>query len=577
MPVLTLPFALIGLIALPAVAGIYLFRSRSKRRKVSSLMLWEIQRRSLASGVKRQRFEVPLLLLLELAALALMCLAAANPHVLRPDAREPLIVVLDDSFSMLAGARAAGMKELSLHFTDRKHESFQLITAGTSPRLLVPGAVGAGAARDALKEWTCLSPQADINKAIALAGAIGGPRAKILVVTDSPPAGEISGRIVWLALGQNLPNVAIVNAVRGPGRCLIELANFSSQSRDVALSINNASATTKTVTLEAQSTSRLTLSPADDNAPLVASLADDALAIDNSITLLNPSQTPVRVKLDISQARLLEMAHKACEASGIARIGDLAPDVVVTDSPPGAGADGAGEWVVRILSGAGEGVSYTGPFIVDHRHPLAQGLALDGVIWGAGQADETAGDAGVIWAGDIPLLTERRLASDRREICLRLSLELSNIHQSPNWPILFHNLLSWRRQAGQRLTGVNVRLGQTVGVKARPGQSVVRVVLPDGNAIDAPAPAGVAAINVSQVGLHQVDQAGDGCSFAAGALCADESDLSRLCGGQWGQWADQHALRMHYHSLAALIVLGAAGLVTLHGFLVHRRWGGAIQ
>ena len=44
LPVFLTPWALAGLVALPALAVIYYLRSRFRRQPVSSLMLWQRQR-----------------------------------------------------------------------------------------------------------------------------------------------------------------------------------------------------------------------------------------------------------------------------------------------------------------------------------------------------------------------------------------------------------------------------------------------------------------------------------------------------------------------------------------------------
>src|SRR5256885_15778308 len=86
-----------------AITAIYLLRNRFRRRAVSSLMLWRDAREAREGGTKVRRLHTPLLFFLELAALALLCIAAADPHVRTRQGARPLVVVLDDSFSMTAG------------------------------------------------------------------------------------------------------------------------------------------------------------------------------------------------------------------------------------------------------------------------------------------------------------------------------------------------------------------------------------------------------------------------------------------------------------------------------------------
>ena len=95
--------AIVAAAATSALAAVYLLRNRFRRRTVSSLMLWRDTREARDGGTRIRRPYLPLLFFLELLALALLCFAAAEPHVRMRHGARPLVVVLDDSFSMTAG------------------------------------------------------------------------------------------------------------------------------------------------------------------------------------------------------------------------------------------------------------------------------------------------------------------------------------------------------------------------------------------------------------------------------------------------------------------------------------------
>ena len=99
---LTHPLALIALTTVPALAAIYLLRNRFRRRAVSSLVLWRFHIQAKSGGAKIHRLQLPLLFFLELLAIVLLVTAAAGPRWKLPQSTRPLIVVLDDSFSMRA-------------------------------------------------------------------------------------------------------------------------------------------------------------------------------------------------------------------------------------------------------------------------------------------------------------------------------------------------------------------------------------------------------------------------------------------------------------------------------------------
>src|SRR5438876_10297452 len=103
LPLLTAPWALAALAALPALAALYWLRNTWREVPVSSLIFWMHQSESQASGLRMRRLQTPLLFFLEIAALLLLALAATGPRVDTGQGRWPLVVVLDDSFSMQAG------------------------------------------------------------------------------------------------------------------------------------------------------------------------------------------------------------------------------------------------------------------------------------------------------------------------------------------------------------------------------------------------------------------------------------------------------------------------------------------
>jgi len=104
--VLTSPLMLLGLLALPVLAAVYWLRSRSRRAVVSSLAFWTDQRSPRRGGRILHRMQTPLCFFLELLAIALLVTAAAGPAMLEREVVRPLMVVLDDSYSMLAGGVA---------------------------------------------------------------------------------------------------------------------------------------------------------------------------------------------------------------------------------------------------------------------------------------------------------------------------------------------------------------------------------------------------------------------------------------------------------------------------------------
>lgn len=161
IPVFAYPWAFWALLALLALAAIYWLWSRFRRHPVSSLMLWAEQRQIREGGLRFHRLQTPLLFFLELLALLLLVAAAAGPKVPAGESLRPLLVILDDSYSMRAGESESPGNRAIAGLTDElrrgRYDRVQLILAGQSPQVL--GSVSmADQAIALLKEWQCRAP-----------------------------------------------------------------------------------------------------------------------------------------------------------------------------------------------------------------------------------------------------------------------------------------------------------------------------------------------------------------------------------------------------------------------------------
>ncbi len=588
------PWAWLGLLALPAAAAIYWLRRRARRRPVSSLLLWREAPQSRASGRRVEHFEASRLLPLELLILALLVGAAAGPRLPARDSRRPLVVVLDDSFSMLAGGEAspcaaAGAALLRELESDR-HGAVTLVAAGERPRVLGEGtSAAAGDVAGRLELWRATSPSANLEAAIGLATDVAGGRARLLVLSDHPPPEEpAAGRLAWWAFGRALPNLALVGAVRGPdGRgetsdgLLVEVANYSPNAALARLAAAEGDG-------QAVEVARLRLAPGEVGRARFAvprgedarlRLAGDgnaggALEIDDRAILLPERSRGVRVALEIADPGLREQIRRALAASERAIFSPDGAELVITDA---AGADPEGAWSLRLVTG-GEAVPYLGPFVLDRGHPLTAGLGLDGVIWAAG-GGFTDG-APVVAAGEVTLLADRETAGSHR-LTLFWRPELSTLQRTPNWPILWWNLLEWRARSVPGVRAANLRLGgeATVGLVAghtsrrrRASDNWAELELPDGSRRRLATRGGSLKIAAEQAGIHRLSHGGRSDRWAVNALAAEESDLRRAASGRWGGWQDD-AVAGGWQRRGigwALLLLAAAGMV-LH--LVWSRKG----
>ncbi len=573
IPLLTYPLALIALATVPALAAIYILRNRFRRRQVSSLVLWRFHVQSKAGGAKIHRLQLPLLFFLELLALLLLIAAATGPRWKLPQSSRPLIVVLNDGFSMRAAQDGVSSQDRAKEFLEqlfrRQPPPFtRLILAGTEPRSLGSTATRWTEVNNLLSQWKCWSPDSAMDSAITLASEIGGGQANILVLTDRKPVDEkISNpRLEWQAFGRPLDNFAIINASRtafgDQDRCLIEIANDSDSTHSTHLLVSGTGNSPAEISLGPRQTQRLVFNVPSTAPSLHATLDPDALAADNEIELLPPIRKRVRVEVALTNKDLSAMVNRALDATGFRAALEQNPELVIhaDDSPVGSNT-----WDVTWSTLAATN-AYTGPFIVDNSHPLAEGITLDGAIWAAAAAANAPGDTPVILAGNVPLLSERADIIGRRHITLNLNPSLSTVEDTPDWPILFWDILSWRISEMPGLKDSNARLGTEIILKTD-GQPIA-ITQPDGAQISFPKVADQIAIDTPMPGIYSVAMGSVTNQFSVNTLAADESDLSHCASGQWGNWSDDPGQRLAETSAVWIFGLLALAFLTSHMYLV---------
>lgn len=575
IPFLLYPLALIALAALPALAAIYILRNRYRRRQVSSLLLWKFQVQSKAGGAKVHRLQLPLLFFLELLTLLLLVAAATGPHWKLPQATRPLIVILDDSFSLRAihakdSAQARAEIFLEKLFRQQPPPTTRLILAGAEPRLLGASVKTWPEVKDLLRQWQAWSPENMLDSAITLASELGKQQANILILTDQKPADEkISNpRIEWHAFGWPEENVALVNASRtafgDQDRCLLEVANFSANPRTskILVQAGTNAPQAQLVSLGAQDRQRLVFNIPSSTPSLRAVIEPDALTEDNEVQLLPPLRKRLRVQVALTNEAYSNLINRTLDATGLRAALSENPELVIQETDAVANSN---SWSLRCSLPAPT-TAFTGPFIVDSSHPLAAGIALEGVIWAGAALTNAAGDVPVILAGNTPLLSVREDAMGRRHLTLNLNPRLSTLTGTPDWPILFCNLLQWRAAELPGLKESNARLSAEVILKTT-GEPVT-VTLPDGSVNSFSKTADQLAIETPWPGIYSVTMGQTTNRFAVNPLAADESDLSGCAAGQWGAWSNDSERRLEERSLVWILGLLALALLTTHLYLI---------
>ena len=597
MWLLASPWALLALAAVPIVLGIYLFRTRSRRREVSSLFLWVDHHRAQQGGRRIEHLQLPLLILLELLVFALLALAAAGPSIRGTQLGRPLVLVLDASYSMTAALpgekspREQAETAMNEFFDSRATWPIQFVTAGAQPEVFGRRVRTPAEAKDVLRQWRCDAPNDSVMQAITFAATVAPADARILVLTDkAPPEPITQGRVEWRAFGKPQDNLAIVHANRTRqgerDRLLLEIANRSHSARTMNLVLLDVARGTivheTSQPLAAGELFRLRSTVPAGVEMLDVRLADDALLLDNRMPLLPPTAHQVRVRIDEAPADLRDRLRRAVETSGIGRIVTELPDLVFIDAaapstehenPAETGA--AVPWTVRVHSGGEDGDPLIGPFILDRTSPLTTGVSLEGIVWSIPPETMESPLPGlpVIAAADVPLLTEQTLRHGVKVFHLALQNRLSTITSQPPWPALIWNLLQYRNRHAPGVASPNVKLGTNVLFTAPVGERSATLTEPDGKSRVIPIRSGTAQIMTTQCGLYAIRCASETYSFAVGTLSVEESDLSEATSGTFGGWLDEETIRTDYYSIVWMLLLASLVVLAVHLAFLRRRDG----
>jgi hypothetical protein len=228
------------------------------------------------------------------------------------------------------------------------------------------------------------------------------------------------------------------------------------------------------LSLSAHESQRLVFNIPSSTPALRAALEPDALAEDNEVQLLPPIRKRVRVQVALTNENAAALVNRTLEATGLRATISENPELVIHETDTVVNSN---SWCLNWCA-AGATNAYTGPFIVDDSHPLAKGIALEGVVWADAGTTNSPGEVSVILAGNVPLLSVREDVAIRRHLQLNFNSNLSTLQSTPDWPVLFWNILSWRIAEMPGLKENNARLGTEVILKTA-GEAVT-ITQPDG-------------------------------------------------------------------------------------------------
>ena len=591
------PWGLLALLSLPTIFAIHLFLQRFKRHEVAGLFLWAPERRKALPGRRREPPRVSVSLILELLAAALLSFLLAGPRFGEALEVRHAVFVLDTSASMSAvhasgrTARDVAIENVRDVLEDLgRYGRATLILTGRKARILAGPAVVWHEAADRLTEWSCWRTRHDPDDALGLARRLAADTGELYLATDRLP-GAAPRDVTVIAVGEKRPNVGFVGANRSrapgkeSGKVFLRIENFSDRKARTILTIHagQTEITRKGLILSPGGRTLIEQEIPAAIPEVRAMLSDDALALDNAVVLMAPPARTVAVANLMPGGRERERIASALAAvQGIAHVAEsarahlvIAPAMRATEITTGYVRLGIGPIPLARQATAKpdkpqEGFkTFVGPFVGERTHPLLDGVALNGVIWG-GAAPYRRMATPVLSAGDIPLIFSPRTARGCTFI-LNLDLTRSNLHRSPDWPILISNAVEIARSHLPGLARRNFRIGEQVRfrlAKVAAGKYALR----SGDKKAKLAPIGDQLIMEPDLGVgpHEVMKDEETLAkFSVNFLDESESDLRSLDSGRISAAAEGRLVTLREESAS---IPGLLLLCALVGFLLMNWW-----
>ncbi|QDT17729.1 BatA domain-containing protein [Alienimonas californiensis] len=572
------PWGLLGLLAVPAVLWLHLYRVRFPPLAVGGLFLWDDAIRRPAGGRTRDRLRPTASLWLELLAALALGLLLGGPRVSWETTAPHLVAVLDGSASMAATTVPAVGGQPAPTFRDAALDRLAGRAGDLGSRTLLtvietgdrPRVVGGPRRpwRDVLANLrdrpAPARPRHEFTPALDLAARLAADGGSVLLLTDRDPVLlDLPEGVAAEAVGAPRANAALLAVHRQPtadgaGEELFLRTRSYGATGPLTVSVFDAAGNERAARpLDAPPgggvTAMLPL-PADLRGQAVTvrlNAEEDALAADSLATLLPEPRRPVRVAVALPPGPTRTAVERAVDAL---------PDVVWTE---GDAADlrfvpvealfepnDDGHWTVGVgsLPGGDAAGAVAGPFLIDQADPLAAGVSLAGTVWGgAGGGTSVTGPDGaasplspVISAGDRVLLGRvvRRDGGQDRSFLLNVDPARGTLARTPDWPILISNLVEARRAALPGPDRANLRIGEparltlTATQRAATGPLVLQS-LEDDERIDLPREATV-TVAPPAIGLWAVQDGADGPElgrFSVWLADAREADLTGLGAG----------------------------------------------
>ena len=578
----TNPLGLLALLAIPVVVALHLFRDRLPEKRVAGLFLFEVGAITSEGGRKPKRLYNSVSLWLECLIAALFALWLAG-FTMGGSIPRHVVVVVDDSASMGAAAtrERVGEELRGLGEGLASDDEVTVVQSGEPAQVVVGPRAGSEDLLSWAASWSPSMPAHPVQPALDLGRELAGHSGELVFLTDGRPVDACTD-LRLVCCGVAMPNAALSFVQRVPDgdrdRLSVVVVGYGTVREGelrvtsgpdelarvpVRLPANGGEVQLKVVVPRSQESLRLELS-------------DDALQLDNVSWAPVARGRIVSVCDQIAPTARdrLEIPRVLGALSGWRMEEDPAKAELILRSSPGEVSLGQIEMV--LAPSGGESMAHQSPFILDRSSPLMAGVEMAGVQWLSGGVDLPG--RVLVAAGDKVLISREDLTQGMRIWC-DVDGAAGNLMRSPDWPILFANVLEVARRQIPGCSQDQLTTGDELTYRCRDPREPVEVRGPDGEVMAEGA--GTVSVRVRRPGLYGVwhrpagvAEKREAAEVAVRFQDASESDLrSRTSLEVAAQDVVHHAAVASANSdaLRRLLVVGSLLLVLCNWWLLQRR------
>ncbi len=430
-------------LGLTAILVLYMLKRRFEEHEVPSTYLWRQMQADQNANRPFQKLRKNLLMLLQLAVVAMLALALMHPST-KGLAGGDYVLIFDTSLSMRADDRMEQAKEQALRMVDEMAEgsSVTVITAGNEVQTPLSCSEDFVRVKQAISSVRAGYAGAALDRAVSLAQAMAREidGLNIIVFSDAyEPLEEVRA----VNVGESAENRAILSVKlarrAGQNEAVVLVANYG-EACDVTLEIEADGALwdVHTVSLEAEQTLGVPFTLPDDVQTVYARIRQtDALAEDNeawgvpqearSHVVAYAGDKNVFLETAIALREDVELVKTDLEdlASADAEMYVSVQNGLTVVSRTGATSITAGE----------EKLAANGSPVASSRETLMDGVSVDGVTIYA-YRPLTGGRTLLSLNGDT------LMAADDDSVVFGFDLHDSNFALRLGFPVLMRNLLN---------------------------------------------------------------------------------------------------------------------------------------